>query len=82
MMEEAGNSHLLTVLAYPGAGHLIETPYSPHSRASYGRDKRILLWGGRTKPHAEAQEHSWGEILAFLQHHLYSDQDPVPLSRL
>lgn len=34
MMERAGNSHLLTVLSYPGAGHLIEPPYSPHCRAS------------------------------------------------
>lgn len=34
MMEQAGNSHLLTVLSYPGAGHLIEPPYSPHCRAS------------------------------------------------
>uniref|UniRef100_A0A8C1M4L7 Acyl-CoA thioesterase 19 n=1 Tax=Cyprinus carpio TaxID=7962 RepID=A0A8C1M4L7_CYPCA len=34
MMEEAGNSHLLTVLSYPGTGHLIEPPYSPHVRFS------------------------------------------------
>lgn len=34
MMEKAGNSHLLTTLSYPGAGHLIELPYSPHIRAS------------------------------------------------
>ena len=34
MMEKAGNSHLLTVASYPGTGHLIEPPYSPHIRAS------------------------------------------------
>ncbi|KAG7219669.1 hypothetical protein INR49_018915 [Caranx melampygus] len=34
MMERAGNSHLLTVLSYPNAGHLIEPPYTPHARAS------------------------------------------------
>lgn len=34
MMEKAGNSHLLTLLSYPGAGHLIEPPYSPHARFS------------------------------------------------
>lgn len=34
MMERAGNSHLLTVLSYPGTGHLIEPPYTPHFRFS------------------------------------------------
>lgn len=34
MMEKAGNGHLLTVLSYPGTGHLIEPPYSPHVRFS------------------------------------------------
>lgn len=34
MMEKAGNSHLLTFLSYPNAGHLIEPPYTPHTRAS------------------------------------------------
>uniref|UniRef100_A0A8C9WCI8 Bile acid-CoA:amino acid N-acyltransferase-like n=1 Tax=Scleropages formosus TaxID=113540 RepID=A0A8C9WCI8_SCLFO len=76
MMEEAGNSHLLTALSYPGAGHLIEIPYTPHCRTM------TLLWGGRTKPHADAQEHSWGEIIEFLQKHLYSGMDPEPLSRM
>lgn len=32
MMERAGNSHLLTILSYPNAGHLIEPPYTPHFR--------------------------------------------------
>ncbi|CAF91380.1 unnamed protein product, partial [Tetraodon nigroviridis] len=36
----AGKSHLFTRLSYPGAGHLIEPPYTPNSRAS--------LWS--TKP--------------------------------
>ena len=34
IMERAGNSHLLTILLYPNAGHLIEPPYTPHFRAS------------------------------------------------
>lgn len=41
--EKAGNRHLLSVLVYPGAGHLIEPPYTPHHRASNfmieGKDK-------------------------------------------
>lgn len=34
MMSGAGNAHLLTVLLYPNTGHLIEPPYSPHTRSS------------------------------------------------
>lgn len=34
MMEQAGNSHLLTILSYPNTGHLIEPPYTPHIRSS------------------------------------------------
>lgn len=75
IMEKAGNRHLLQTLNYPGAGHLIEPPYTPHHRASNflvnGKEKVIMLWGGQTKPHADAQEGSWKNILAFLQQHLY-----------
>ncbi|XP_067248413.1 acyl-CoA thioesterase 18 [Chanodichthys erythropterus] len=75
MMEKAGNRHLLTVLTYPDAGHLIEPPYSPHFRATNFmlqemRKKIVMLWGGRTKPHAYAQEDAWNKILAFLRQHL------------
>ncbi|KAK1790569.1 hypothetical protein P4O66_014450 [Electrophorus voltai] len=31
----------------------------------------LMLWGGQAKPHADAQEDSWGKILTFLQEHLY-----------
>uniref|UniRef100_A0A3B4FWE2 Acyl-coenzyme A thioesterase 1-like n=1 Tax=Pundamilia nyererei TaxID=303518 RepID=A0A3B4FWE2_9CICH len=31
----------------------------------------ILLWGGHTKAHSDAQEDSWRKILSFLQLHLY-----------
>lgn len=34
IMEKAGNRHLLQVITYPGAGHLIEPPYTPHHRVS------------------------------------------------
>uniref|UniRef100_A0A8C2DGR6 Uncharacterized protein n=1 Tax=Cyprinus carpio TaxID=7962 RepID=A0A8C2DGR6_CYPCA len=76
MMEKAGNRHLLTVLTYPGAGHLIEPPYSPHFRATNFilqdiKEKVVMLWGGKTKPHAYAQEDAWEKILAFLWQHLY-----------
>ncbi|XP_008850131.1 bile acid-CoA:amino acid N-acyltransferase-like [Nannospalax galili] len=63
-----------TVLSYPGAGHLIEPPYSPLCCAS-----RIpfvspnIHWGGEVIPHAAAQEHSWKEIQSFLKKHLILD---------
>lgn len=41
-----------------------------------------MLWGGQTKPHADAQEDSWKKILEFLQLHLYNAQGPAPLARL
>ncbi|XP_036376190.1 peroxisomal succinyl-coenzyme A thioesterase-like [Megalops cyprinoides] len=76
MMKEGGNSHLLTTLSYPGAGHLIEPPYTPHFRSSnfmvaQTREKVVVLWGGETKAHSYAQEHSWQRTLAFLRQHLY-----------
>ncbi|XP_043092930.1 bile acid-CoA:amino acid N-acyltransferase-like [Puntigrus tetrazona] len=75
MMEKAGNRHLLEVLTYPDAGHLIEPPYSPHFRATNFKLQRtkervVMLWGGKTKPHAHAQEDSWEKILSFLWQHL------------
>ncbi|XDV25262.1 hypothetical protein PO909_029207 [Leuciscus waleckii] len=76
MMEKAGNRHLLEVLTYPGAGHLIEPPYSPHFCATKFNlqlinQKVVMLWGGQTKPHAYAQEDAWNKTLAFLSKHLY-----------
>ncbi|KAJ8006680.1 hypothetical protein DPEC_G00109740 [Dallia pectoralis] len=87
MMRAAGNDHLLTTLRYPGAGHLIEPPYSPHTRASnfiipLGRQKVVVLWGGSPKLHSDAQEDSWEKILSFLQQQLYPSQDAVPPARL
>ncbi|KAL2102598.1 hypothetical protein ACEWY4_001766 [Coilia grayii] len=82
MMERSGNGHLLTVLSYPGAGHLIEPPYTPHVRFSnfitqQQRQKVLMLWGGQTKPHADAQEDSWNKILLFLHTHLHQDTPPA-----
>ncbi|XP_037342978.2 peroxisomal succinyl-coenzyme A thioesterase-like [Pungitius pungitius] len=78
MMRAAGKDHLLTRIEYPATGHLIEPPYSPHFRATNfikksTREKVILLCGGQTKAHSDAQEDSWKKILAFLQQHLYSN---------
>uniref|UniRef100_A0A673INH1 Bile acid-CoA:amino acid N-acyltransferase-like n=1 Tax=Sinocyclocheilus rhinocerous TaxID=307959 RepID=A0A673INH1_9TELE len=75
MMEKSGNRHLLEILTYPDAGHLIEPPYSPHFRATNfklecTKERIVMLWGGQTKPHAYAQEDAWKKILAFLWQHL------------
>ncbi|XP_054631855.1 peroxisomal succinyl-coenzyme A thioesterase-like isoform X2 [Dunckerocampus dactyliophorus] len=77
MMERAGNSHLLTILSYPDAGHLIEPPYAPHTQVSSFRSigtrhKVTALWGGRSVAHAYAQEDSWKKMLAFFRHNLYA----------
>uniref|UniRef100_A0A4W5R1Q8 Acyl-CoA thioesterase 19 n=1 Tax=Hucho hucho TaxID=62062 RepID=A0A4W5R1Q8_9TELE len=87
MMERAGNSHLLTTLSYPGAGHLIEPPYSPHCKVSSflmpeSRERVLMLWGGLTKPHTVAQEDSWEKILGFLREHLCHSVKPHVQSRL
>ncbi|CAJ1054548.1 peroxisomal succinyl-coenzyme A thioesterase-like isoform X2 [Xyrichtys novacula] len=81
MMSSSGRQHLLSTLTYPDTGHLIEPPYSPHFRATNfikptTKEKVIVLWGGRTKPHSDAQEDSWRKILAFLEQHLYSRTPP------
>ncbi|MEQ2213334.1 hypothetical protein XENOCAPTIV_013180 [Xenoophorus captivus] len=78
MMERAGNSHLLTVLSYPNAGHLIEPPYTPHARSSLFKDvishqKFMVLWGGQTLEHSRAQEDAWRKLLVFLRKNLYGD---------
>uniref|UniRef100_A0A3B4Y3S2 Acyl-coenzyme A thioesterase 4-like n=1 Tax=Seriola lalandi dorsalis TaxID=1841481 RepID=A0A3B4Y3S2_SERLL len=81
MMERAGNSHLLTVLSYPNAGHLIEPPYTPHARASTFKSvqtpqKFMALWGGETVAHSRAQEDAWRKTLVFLRENLYGGRNP------
>ncbi|XP_039470367.1 peroxisomal succinyl-coenzyme A thioesterase-like isoform X2 [Oreochromis aureus] len=87
MMAQAGNSHLLTVLSYPNAGHLIEPPYTPHTRSSNFRttgmpEKVMYLWGGQTVEHSRAQEDAWKKILVFLRENLYGGRNPTLFSHL
>ncbi|XP_066970705.1 acyl-coenzyme A thioesterase 1-like isoform X2 [Macrobrachium rosenbergii] len=52
---------------YNDAGHLIEPPYSPFSRASYhGLLSSPNMWGGQTQPHCEAQVQAWQRVTNFL----------------
>ncbi|KAJ8412083.1 hypothetical protein AAFF_G00143500 [Aldrovandia affinis] len=72
-LQAVGKSHLLTRLSYPGAGHLIEPPYSPNARTSLWTtrpNKLMISWGGHIGPHAAAQEDAWKKILEFLDCHL------------
>jgi hypothetical protein len=60
-----------SLLGYHGAGHLIEPPYSPHVNMSYQKVYDVCFnWGGETKAHAMAQEHSWAKILKFFKENL------------
>ncbi|KAH0621094.1 hypothetical protein JD844_022121 [Phrynosoma platyrhinos] len=57
-----------TLLSYPGAGHLIEPPGSPLCYVSRMQQSSLpIQWGGKIEPHVKAQEHSWKEILKFLE---------------
>ncbi|XP_033940190.1 acyl-coenzyme A thioesterase 5-like [Pseudochaenichthys georgianus] len=85
MMERAGNSHLLTVLSYKNAGHLIEPPFTPFTRASTFKAvtnppfTMMALWGGELVAHSRAQEDAWRKTLVFLRENLYGDMKPGAL---
>ena len=72
-MNKVGKGHLCNILRYAGAGHVIEPPYTPLCysqfeagvRETYGNPH--IVWGGESKAHAQAQEDSWSNILAFLR---------------
>lgn len=67
------------VVRYPGAGHLLEPPYSPHNQLTRsaiiqqlgGAADAVMDWGGTTFSHSKAQELSWTEQLRFLKQHLF-----------
>ncbi|XP_045112618.1 acyl-coenzyme A thioesterase 1-like isoform X3 [Portunus trituberculatus] len=60
-----------TVNKYPGAGHLLEPPYSTFCWASYHKLIRAgMLLGGSIRPHADAQVHAWDALLTFICKHL------------
>ena len=71
-LEEHGKGDQCTVLAYPGAGHLIEPPYLPHCECTPLRHPENLVFtsGGEPRSHAIAQEDSWTKIINFFSDHL------------
>ncbi|XP_078595622.1 acyl-coenzyme A amino acid N-acyltransferase 1-like [Branchiostoma floridae x Branchiostoma japonicum] len=57
-----------TLLKYPGTGHLIEPPYTPHCGFYFHSAFRVYVYaGGEPKAHTAAQEDSWSKILDFLR---------------
>ena len=75
-MKKSGKEHLCSVLRYPGAGHLIEPPYSPLCYSSFDPALGLIfgnphtVWGGEIKAHAQAQEDSWPKVLVFLRRNI------------
>ncbi|XP_050716802.1 acyl-coenzyme A thioesterase 1-like isoform X2 [Eriocheir sinensis] len=69
-LEKAGRKNY-KVHKYPGAGHHIEPPFFPFCQASYHRSAgRNVLWGGKLRPHLEAEVHAWEATLGFFRKHL------------
>ncbi|KAK7477467.1 hypothetical protein BaRGS_00031291 [Batillaria attramentaria] len=63
--------HLIEVVHYPGAGHLLEPPYTPHCRHCINPGYNFeMLWGGTPAPQAAAQDDAWQRIITFLHKHL------------
>ena len=81
-LRKQGKENQYSVLRYPGAGHLIEPPYTPHFYATYAKragavsGDHHIVWGGETKCHARAQEGAWPEIIGFLRNNI-SLQKPI-----
>ena len=70
-MKAVHKDSLCTHLRLPGAGHMIDPPYSPLCYASYSKYfKQYIVWGGEAKSHALGQEIYWQKVLHFLQQNL------------
>ncbi len=71
-LEQNGFAHPVDHLRYPGAGHLIPTPYQPTTDlAALG----ALRLGGRPEPTAKAAEDQWPKVLDFLAENLQNPSD-------
>ncbi|XP_068203081.1 acyl-coenzyme A thioesterase 1-like [Palaemon carinicauda] len=63
--------HDYRVESFPGTGHLIEPPFSPHCYASFQHTfMSAICWGGSAKYHTLGQEKAWKKMQDFLWHHL------------
>ncbi|XP_054828081.1 acyl-coenzyme A thioesterase 1-like [Eublepharis macularius] len=65
------NGRHVEFYCYPGAGHLLEPPYLPLCYASIHKAfGLVMLWGGKWREHAKAQEDAWQRIQTFFRQHL------------
>ena len=77
-LSDLGLDSKLTILTYPGAGHLLEPPYMPLCTVSFVKMYReFTAWGGRPEEHNAAQCHSWRVILEFLKRHTGGTQSKL-----
>ncbi|XP_076053239.1 acyl-coenzyme A thioesterase 1-like isoform X2 [Oratosquilla oratoria] len=59
------------VCSYPGAGHLLEPPYSFFCPVSFHHVVMLpIKWGGTLKHHSLAQEKAWIKLQQFFLEHL------------
>lgn len=67
----SGSGFDYRIIAYSGAGHLLDPPFSPHSRMSYQKYWRMLQqWGGNSEQHSLAQSQAWSDVLLYLREKL------------
>lgn len=65
------NRPKLTLVNYPGTGHLIEPPFMPMCYLSFLKDVGFLYaWGGNILEHSLAQEQAWQALIDFLRQNL------------
>ena len=65
--KKCGKEDILETVVYPGAGHLLEPPYSNHCKHSFHQKYKLnLSFGGNPVSHARAQEDSWNRIINLL----------------
>ncbi|NP_001073177.1 acyl-coenzyme A thioesterase 5 [Rattus norvegicus] len=67
------------IICYPEAGHYIEPPYFPWSKAAPNSlfDMPIIL-GGEPRAHAMAQVDAWQQLQIFFHKHLSGDKKTIP----
>ena len=70
---KSGNKNCV-VKIYPGAGHMLDPPFTPLCRSVYHKWRgEPILCGGDVRLHATAQQSSWTEILKFLYQHFHNN---------
>lgn len=70
-LSKHGYSKPYEVSSYPGAGHLLEPPYSPYCYASFQHASMFaIVWGGTVKHHTFGQVKAWSKMIEFFKHHI------------